>query len=178
MPRTAPAISLDPKTRTTLNRWVQAPSTAQARDCFGGGSGPCEPADRLGSGAPSGHGGKMAAVVCDVRIGRVARCAALGAAAKTRCRGGAESADLGLPAAGIAGTLDGAHVGAKGGSAAQHGSRDAGRIAVTTTPHPNLHLQSRPGVRAEIIGHRGVVFEPTGECLGAVCRRKAWNSGA
>src|SRR3974377_2070540 len=30
MPRTAPAISLDPKTRTTLNRWVQAPSTAQA----------------------------------------------------------------------------------------------------------------------------------------------------
>jgi len=120
----------------------------------------------------------MAAVVCDVRIGRVARCAALGAAAETRCRGVAESADLGLPAAGIAGTLDGAHVGAKGGSAAQHGSRDAGRIAVTTTPHPNLHLQSRPGVRAEIIGHRGVVFEPTGECLGAVCRRKAWNSGA
>src|SRR5271157_2448862 len=30
MPRIAPAISLDPKTRTTLNRWVQAPSTAQA----------------------------------------------------------------------------------------------------------------------------------------------------
>src|SRR3974377_2479936 len=30
MPRTAPAISPDPKTRTTLNRWVQAPSTAQA----------------------------------------------------------------------------------------------------------------------------------------------------
>jgi len=30
MPRIAPAISLDAKTRTTLNRWVQAPSTAQA----------------------------------------------------------------------------------------------------------------------------------------------------
>src|SRR3974377_389324 len=30
MPRIAPAMSLDPKTRTTLNRWAQAPSTAQA----------------------------------------------------------------------------------------------------------------------------------------------------
>src|ERR1700680_1001699 len=30
MPRIAPAISLDPKTRATLNSWVQAPSTAQA----------------------------------------------------------------------------------------------------------------------------------------------------
>src|SRR5260370_17909925 len=30
MPRTAPAIGLDPKTRATLNGWVQAPSTAQA----------------------------------------------------------------------------------------------------------------------------------------------------
>ncbi len=30
MPRIAPTIGLDPKTRTTLNRWVQAPSTAQA----------------------------------------------------------------------------------------------------------------------------------------------------
>src|SRR6266581_3508561 len=30
MPRIAPAISLDPETRTTLNSWVQAPSTAQA----------------------------------------------------------------------------------------------------------------------------------------------------
>jgi hypothetical protein len=30
MPRIAPAIGLDPKTRTTLNRWVHAPSTAQA----------------------------------------------------------------------------------------------------------------------------------------------------
>src|SRR5271157_2221169 len=125
-----------------------------------------------------GHGGEMAAVVCGVRIGRVTGCAALGAAAETRCRGLAESADLGLPAAGIAGTLDGAHVGAKVGPAAQHGSRDAARIAVTTTPHSNLHLQPRPGVRAEIIGHRGVVFEPAGECVGAVYRRKAWDSGA
>jgi transposase len=30
MPRTAPAISLDPETRATLCSWVQAPSTAQA----------------------------------------------------------------------------------------------------------------------------------------------------
>src|SRR5260370_33483935 len=30
MPRTAAAIGLDPKTRATLNGWVQAPSTAQA----------------------------------------------------------------------------------------------------------------------------------------------------
>jgi transposase len=30
MPRIAPTISLDPQTRTTLNSWVQAPSTAQA----------------------------------------------------------------------------------------------------------------------------------------------------
>jgi len=30
MPRIAPAVSLDLKTRTTLNRWVQAPSTTQA----------------------------------------------------------------------------------------------------------------------------------------------------
>jgi len=30
MPRVPPAITLDPKTRTTLNNWVQAPSTAQA----------------------------------------------------------------------------------------------------------------------------------------------------
>ena len=30
MPRTPPAIGLDPKTRATLNNWVQAPSTAQA----------------------------------------------------------------------------------------------------------------------------------------------------
>ena len=30
MPRTAPAISLDPETRATLGGWVQAPSTAQA----------------------------------------------------------------------------------------------------------------------------------------------------
>src|SRR5712691_7436812 len=30
MPRIAPTIGLDPKTRTILNRWVQAPSTAQA----------------------------------------------------------------------------------------------------------------------------------------------------
>src|SRR5438477_8557550 len=30
MPRIAPAISLDPKTRATLNSWVQASSTAQA----------------------------------------------------------------------------------------------------------------------------------------------------
>lgn len=30
MPRTAPAIRLDPETRATLNSWVQAPSTAQA----------------------------------------------------------------------------------------------------------------------------------------------------
>src|SRR3974377_2611389 len=124
---------------------------AEEPDCFGGGSGPCEPADRLGSGAPSGHGGKMAAVVCDVRIGRVARCAASGAAAETRCRGVAESADLGLPAAGIAGTLDGAHVGAKGGSAAQHGSREAGRLAGTTHPHPNPHPPSPPRGRAPVI---------------------------
>src|ERR1700686_3452427 len=30
MPRTAPAIKLDPKTKATLNSWLQAPSTAQA----------------------------------------------------------------------------------------------------------------------------------------------------
>src|SRR5215467_6460526 len=30
MPRIAPAISLDPETKATLNSWVQAPSTAQA----------------------------------------------------------------------------------------------------------------------------------------------------
>src|SRR6266568_3869980 len=30
MPRIAPTIGLDPKTRTILNRWVQEPSTAQA----------------------------------------------------------------------------------------------------------------------------------------------------
>jgi transposase len=30
MPRIAPAIRLDPKTKATLNRWLQAPSTAQA----------------------------------------------------------------------------------------------------------------------------------------------------
>jgi len=30
VPRTAPAIRLDPETRATLNRWVQAPSTGQA----------------------------------------------------------------------------------------------------------------------------------------------------
>src|SRR6266702_966927 len=30
MPRIAPTIGLDPKTRTTLNWWEQAPSTAQA----------------------------------------------------------------------------------------------------------------------------------------------------
>jgi transposase len=30
VPRTAPAISLDAETRATLNRWLQAPSTAQA----------------------------------------------------------------------------------------------------------------------------------------------------
>lgn len=30
MPRIAPVISLDPETSTTLKRWVQAPSTAQA----------------------------------------------------------------------------------------------------------------------------------------------------
>src|SRR5271157_5926056 len=182
MPRIAPAISLDPKTRTTLNRWVQAPSTAQALVLR----------SRIVLAAAAGHANQQIASDLElpqVTVGKWRRSFAAfgldglrdaprsGRRRNTMPRFGGKCRPW--PAnSRNRGTLDGAHVGAKGGPAAQHGSRDSERIAITTTPHSNLHLQSRPGVRAEIIGHRGVVFEPTGECVGAVYRRKAWDSGA
>jgi hypothetical protein len=62
MPRVAPAVSLDAKTRATLNSWEQAPSTARAlvlRCRIDRSSQLREPEDCLRSGDPTGHGGEM-----------------------------------------------------------------------------------------------------------------------
>src|SRR6516165_10842427 len=63
-------------------------------------------------------GGQMAPVVCGPGAGWTARCATLGETSQARRRGLAKGADVGLPTARVAGTMDGAHVGAEIGVAA------------------------------------------------------------
>jgi len=55
----------------------------------------------------------VAAIVCGIRTGRAAGCAAPRPATKTRCGGLAEGTDLGLPTAGIARTVDGENLARK-----------------------------------------------------------------
>ena len=183
MPRMAPAISLDPKTRATLNSWVQASSTAQALVLR----------SRIVLAAATGRANQQ--IASDLEIPQV-----------TVGKWRRSFAELGLdglrdaPRSGRPPKHDAA-VWQKVQTLACQQPESQGRWTVRSLarklglPHSTVHailnaseLQPHrgrtftfspdPEFEPKLLDIVGLYLNPAGECVGAVCGRKARDSGA